>query len=432
MGSHRTLRRSAVASILSLCVACASASPPDPEPLPVDPEAARPFLSERAFEDVRRQVAIGARDTGTPGAASARAYFRTELERLGLEVEELHVSPLGVVQTDAKAAPEEDATGPEQALAGTEPSPDPKADPNAGAKPDDESAAAAVEPAHPGFVHLRAVIPGTERPDVMLLGAVYDTAPKEDFTNLAANASASGPALVLEMARAIAARPLPYETWIVFIDGDGGGANAQQRTGSRAWAAALRDADELERIRLAFVFRQVCDPDLRFERDLFSHRVYREAIWRAARRKGATDVFPPEAGYTTPAAAHLSLLEGNVRRVVALVDDAYGGTEPPGAWSGTAEDNLDHCSAESLGVTGAVTLQTLDDLSAMLLKVDRLAGPPREPEPEASAPPVETPDATSAAPEDAALIESPAAETRPTSGGEEAPAVEPAPVEETP
>ena len=141
-------------------------------------------------------------------------------------------------------------------------------------------------------------------------------------------------------------------------------------------------------IRLAFFFRQVCDPDLRFERDLFSHRVYRQAAWRVARRQGETDAFPPNSGYTTPAASHISLLEVGVRRVVAFVDDAYGGTEAPGAWAGTVEDSLDHCAADSLGVTGRVVLQTLDDLSAMLLKVDRLAGWADEP---VAAPPAQEP-----------------------------------------
>jgi hypothetical protein len=133
-------------------------------------------------------------------------------------------------------------------------------------------------------------------------------------------------------------------------------------------------------VRLGVFFRQVCDPDLRFERDLFSHRVYREALWRSARRQGATDAFAPGAGFATPAAAHLSMLEGGMRRVVAVVDDSFGGTEPPGALAGTAEDTLDQCSAESLGTTGRVTLEALDDLTAMLVKVDRLSPQPAEPE----------------------------------------------------
>ncbi len=376
MADHaKPLRIAPAVVLLALQLACAGGAPPAPT-VEVEGEAGagRTFLGERAYEDVRRQVGIGPRVTGTPGAAAARSYFRTELEKLGIQVDETRVSGMGVVLDKEPAEVEGDAPA---SAEGAEPASAEGAEP-ASAEGAEPGSAEGAEPVHPGFVHVRGVIPGTERSDVMLLAAAYDTVPEEDFDNVAANGSASGPAVVLELARAISAHPLPYETWVVLLDGDGGGASGGSRPGSRGWAFSLREAGELDRIRLAFFFRQVCDPDLRFERDLFSHRVYREAVWRAARRLGRVDAFPADAGYTTPAGSHISFLEVGVRRVVAFVDDAYGGTEAPGVWAGTADDSLDHCTAESLGVTGEVALATLDDLAAMLLKVDRLAGPPDE------------------------------------------------------
>ena len=48
-----------------------------------------------------------------------------------------------------------------------------------------------------------------------------------------ANEGASGAALLLELARVIAEKPLPYTTWIVFLDGEAPSA----RTDARAWSA---------------------------------------------------------------------------------------------------------------------------------------------------------------------------------------------------
>lgn len=360
------VQRLAASCLVALAVGCAGVSQsPPPQPTPTtgaSPSGDRVFDAERAYEDVRRLVAIGPRTSGSDGAARAREYLRGELEKLGLTVDEtVNEKPAAPAAEGEEAAPAE--------AAGT-------------------------------FVHLSARIPGRGGQGEILLAASYDTAPAEDFENVAANGAASGPAVVLELARALAARPLEYDTRVAFVDGENGGGDAKQRMGSRSWAAGLRDSGELSRVRLAMVFRQVCDPDLSFERDLFSNRAYREVMWRTARRAGYTDAFPPDADFGTPSGIHHALLENGMRRVIAVVDDSYGGTEPPGALAGTAEDDLEHCSAESLGVTGSVAVATLENLTRMLSKVDRLS--PEEPvEPEATeadesqaeTPAAETPDA---------------------------------------
>jgi hypothetical protein len=315
-------------------LACAGPAPPPP---PAPP--ARPFDAARAWSDLEALVAIGPRPSGSPGAASARAYLRGELEKAGIEVREITLP----VPEDAPA------------------------------------------PVRGEVVHLVGVIPGRQ-PDVVLIGASYDSEPKDDFSNAAANAAGSGPAVVLEMARALAADPLLYTTWIVFFDGDEGGAGSAARVGSRLFVQKLEEDGDLQRIRVALVLRQVGDADLRFDRDLNSHRIYREIIWRAARRDNR-ETFPPDAGFQSPSASHLSFIERGMRRAVAIVDNTYGGTEPPGAFYGTADDTLEHCSAESLGSAGSAALAGIDALTRTLAKVDRVfvATPSEEPPAEESA-----------------------------------------------
>ena len=64
-------------------------------------QAAQPvarFDGARAFEDVRHLVAIGPRVAGSPGAQAARDYIRTQLQAVGVRVEEQRfeaVTPLG-------------------------------------------------------------------------------------------------------------------------------------------------------------------------------------------------------------------------------------------------------------------------------------------------------------------------------------------------
>jgi len=332
-------RRLLLALLLAAGLACAGKVPP---PAPSG-EPRRPFRAERSWDDLRALAAIGPRVSGSEGAERARAYLRGELEKLGLEVQE---TLLEVPRPKASEGTAEDE--------------------------------AAAEPPR-SVVHLLAVIPGA-LPDVVLLAASYDSEPKEGIEYVAANASGSGPALVLELARALAADPLPYTTWLAFIDGDTGGAPVENRIGSKLWVRKLAADGDLERIRLAVFFRQVADADLLIHRDLYSHRIYREAFWRAAARVGGETAFPPDADFTTPSGSHVSFLEVGMRRVVAIVDVIYGGTEFPGAWSGGAEDTPEHCSAESLGTVGRVSLEALDELTRMLEKVDRLvpSAPPEE------------------------------------------------------
>ncbi len=122
----------------------------------------------------------------------------------------------------------------------------------------------------------------------------------------------------------------------------------------------------------------MCDADLRVARDLLSHRIYREEFWRAAARLGHSDAFPPGASFESPVASHRVLAAVGLRRVVALVDTSFGGDEPPGLYAGTEDDDLEHCSADSLEAVGKVALEALDKISQRLAKIDRFAESPLE------------------------------------------------------
>lgn len=318
------------ACVAILGAACQSAPPPSTTRDEAEPSArAKDFDAHRAWAHLEALAAIGPRPMGSDGDARARAYLRAQLEKLGLEIREQHVQ-VGVGSRE----------------------------------PFD-------------VVNLGARIPGRSD-DSIVIATTYDTRAMEESDYQGANEAASGPAVVLEMARVLKQAPLDYDTWVVFLDGDAPLAPGQPPShfGARALGKRLAGEHVLEQIRLALVVASVCDPDLHIARDLLSERIYRQEFWAAAARLGHADAFAPGSDFESPDASQRPFADVGLRRVVALVDTSFGGDEPPGIYAGTTADDLEHCSQDSLGIVGSVSLEALGTISARLAKIDRFARSP--------------------------------------------------------
>ncbi len=307
----------------AILLAACQAPPPAAVDTPADPAP-----TSAAWSHVEALAALGPRPVGSEGNAQARAYLVQELEKLDLEIVEQRV----------------------------------------------EVRVGSGEPFE--LVNVAGRIRGASD-DAIVVASGYDTPPVESFSYLGVNEAASGPGVLLEIARALAEKPLAYTTWIVFLDGEApsGPGGAANHFGSRALAQRLAGEGVLGQIRLAVVIEKVCDPDLEIARDLRSQRIYREEFWRAAARLGHEDVFVQSA-YESPPASHGPLAEAGLRRVVALVDTSFGGGDPPGVYAGTADDDLEHCSAKSLDTVAEVALAGLGVISDRLAKIDRFAESP--------------------------------------------------------
>lgn len=318
------------------CAGTPDSEPPSPAGAPGgDSRPATPldrFGPERAWAHLEAIVAGGPRPTGSPGSAAARRVLEQALFDLGAKVQELKTPLAGNGGGGLEA------------------------------------------------VHVQGVIPGRSE-DVILLAAPYDSWSDGDSAILGANDGASGPALVLELARALVARERPYTLWLLFIDGD----SAESRdsspghrslSGSRALARDLSERGALDRVRLAVFFNQVADPDLQLARDLRSHRSYREMFFESARALGHPEVIPSDPAFETPEASHEPFLDVGLRRVVAIVDDRFGGTQSPGVYWRSKDDDLRHVSVESMGIAGQLSLDALRSIEARLQKIDRFAERP--------------------------------------------------------
>jgi hypothetical protein len=321
---------------------CAKPAPPPAPPPAPDPSR---FSGERAWEHLERLVEIGPRVSGTDGAEEARSYIRAQLEAIGLEPDPLSFDlDVGL--------------------------------------PDGE-----VEKV--GLETLLAVMPG-ESDDIVVLAAPFDSRRFESFTHVGANNGASGGALLLEMARVLSVDPIPYTVWLAFLDGEAAyvedARSEQGFLGSRVLVGQIQETAALPRIRLMVYFNQVADRDLVIARDLRSDRVVRKSFQRAARELGHESAFPPDRPFSRPLGGHLAFQSVGFRRVMAVIDDRFGGDEAPGVYWQTEEDTLERCDPESLAIVGAVTNAGLRDVVALLRRVDRFS---RRPVPAPQAEPVE-------------------------------------------
>jgi Zn-dependent M28 family amino/carboxypeptidase len=301
------------------------------------------FSGARAFEHLQHLARIGPRQTGSRGAARARSYLKRQLESAGAQVQTLRV-----------LVP---VPGAEEALA-------------RGSEPRFEEA-----------VHLLAVLPG-ESSDRFVLAAAYDTRDLAGIEFVGANASASGPALLVELARALSKRPRRYTVAIALLDGDRLPASTPGLgfPGSRALADRLKrdPAWGFDRVRLAVFFQQVGDIDLSIARDLRSHHVYREFFWEAAGVLDRGSYFPPEASVESVESGHLEFIEAGLPRTVLISDSRFGGSDVPGRYAASEKDTALRCSPHSLEVVGEVTLEALDRISVRLARIDRFREDPLE------------------------------------------------------
>jgi glutaminyl-peptide cyclotransferase len=257
------------------------------------------FDQRRAFSDLRRQVEIGPRPSGTPGSQREVRLIVRGLRAAGLEPR---------VQ----------------------------------------------EP----FRNVVATIPGSRRGTV-LLGAHHDTKDIPGFVG--ANDGASGVAVLLELARVLP-KPYPGPSvTLVFFDGEEAPGSQQFEQhgdrGSRQFVRYARrggrrqGAPALARIRAMYLLDMVGDCSLQVPREASSDRdLYRRL--QGAAFGGITGQILDD---------HTPFEQAGVP-AVDVIDFTYGPGATPGAWWHTTEDRLDKVCPGSLGQAGEAIAGALGTL----------------------------------------------------------------------
>jgi glutaminyl-peptide cyclotransferase len=144
-----------------------------------------------------------------------------------------------------------------------------------------------------GLRNVIGTVPGRNPRRVVVVGAHYDTKDIPGFVG--ANDSASGTAIVRELARAIGPRTVRPTLVFIFFDGEESprGSDNFERDGLRGSKVAARAFSHAEAMVLLDF---VGEKRLSLPRESFSNRRLWARLRAAARRVGAGRTFPPRAG----------------------------------------------------------------------------------------------------------------------------------------
>jgi len=280
-------------------------SPPAPEAMVVSGEA--------ALEEVRRFVALGNRDAGTPGAEKVANYLKERLQAIGVEAE---------IQPFEDASPLGDAVT---------------------------------------FRNVLGRIPGTSD-RIILLGSHVDT--KVGIENFeGANDSGSSTGLLLELAKELlATAPHPAEIRFAFFDGEECHDHYAPNDGfhgSEHLAKTMALDGSLERIQAMILMDMVGDRDLTMTVPRNGDPGLGALLFASARTEGVRKVFrllPFTVGDD-----HEAFLKRGVP-AIDLIDFQFGSAPGLNDYWHTPEDSMDKLSAESLEIIGRVVLRMVDEL----------------------------------------------------------------------
>lgn len=303
---------------LALGAACAAAGCDSTAANPASTAStAAPFDAERAWAHLEKQVALGPRPSGSAANDALKQYLEDELRKLGL----------APVRESFRAK-----------------------------TPVDETAFGNVYADIEG-----APVKGGASAPMVILGSHFDTKRETRFEFVGANDAGSSTAVLLELARLLAAArgraPVTYR--VLFLDGEEavveweGDDNCY---GSRHHARALESSGELKRVKAFVLLDMVGDKDLKLHTDTYSDAQLQRLFFDAAKRIGlGAHVDGPRLEIRDD---HLSFMNVGVKSV-DLIDLNYG---PGNQYWHHAADRLDQCSKASLDAIGRIVLAGLPDL----------------------------------------------------------------------
>lgn len=274
-------------------------------------QAPTAFDSNKAWEHLRQQVAIGPRPSGSPANVKNRDYIKAQMTALGIKTVEQPfegATPLGPVK----------------------------------------------------MVNLIATIPGKSA-DRIVLASHFDTKLFRDIRFVGASDGASSTAALIELGRVLKARKdLPFTYELLFLDGEEAVIEWQgtdNTYGSRYYVQAAQKSGSLKSIRALILLDMIGDRSLTIRREMNSTRWLTDIVWATAKKLGHKQFMDEE---TTVEDDHIPFLKAGVPSL-DIIDLDYP------QWH-TAQDTIDAVAARSLQVVGDVVVASLPLIEQRLLK----------------------------------------------------------------
>lgn len=282
------------------------------------PPSGAAFDGGRAFQHLRTLVDIGPRPAGSAGDAAARAYIESELRRSGVKVETSRfpfTSPEGAAFEGAN-------------VIGT------------------------LEGASPRTVAFLTH---------------FDTKPSAQRRLVEANAAASGPALLLELARVAAAERRSRTIVFAFVDASQPFGDAISETdglaGSRALALEWDRSGRLADLASLVLVESVADSDLQLANEAVTAPDERLLFARLVTAAGLSKSYDPYSTVRVHSDQDPFITRG-VTRIFTILDPAHGGTIPPGELRGSVRDDISSVSEATLARVGDLGERLLRELLA--------------------------------------------------------------------
>jgi glutaminyl-peptide cyclotransferase len=279
------------------------------------------FDSGRAYEYLRQMVSFGPRPAGSPALQQTRAYITAQLAAAGLSV---------TPQTFTAQLP---TVGPT------------------------------------AMVNLIVRLPG-RRSDRILFTGHYDTKREKDFPFVGASDAASSAALLIELARALKDRPREFTYEFVWFDGEEATCEGWDECsrpgapdnlyGSRYYVEAARKAGTLASVRAMILVDMIGARNLKVLRETqYSADWLIDVVWAAAKTLGYGDTFL-DVSYPVDD-DHLPFVQAGVPSLDIIDLRDYP------QWH-TAQDDLAHVGAGSLGIVGNVLVAAVPGIEKYLEK----------------------------------------------------------------
>ncbi len=277
---------------------------------------------KRAFELLKRIVALGPRTPGSKAASGARKIIGDQLDALGISYEY-------------------------------------------------QAFQAKIRGLSTVLVNLWARIPGNRSDHVIVIGTHYDTKityghpdPSHNFHFDGANDGGSGTALLVEIARAIKKRKNKSTYWLVWFDGEESVPfewdDSQALFGSRHFVGELARSGELSKVKAMILLDIVGTPGLRLDNDGYSDKKLKNIFEKAYKRIGYEG--PLFHGPETPIADdHYPFILHGIPSI-----NLVGLTQltEMGIWH-TRYDTIDRISPESMEMVGNTVMEALRDLEGL-------------------------------------------------------------------
>lgn len=290
---------------------------PENKPTPSVPERSVVSIDpaevsgERALENVRALTALGLRDSGTPGAKRAAEWLSDRLRTVGVSAR---------VDAFDDRWPNGTAT----------------------------------------FYNVIGEIPGRSD-EWVVLGSHFDTKAGMPPAFEGANDSGSSTGLLLELARILQSHaPLEHPVMVAFFDGEECRVRYGPHDGlhgSRRLARQLTTGEWARPVKAMILMDMIGDRDLTVTLPRNGDGDLLMAVFNAAKAEGVRDRFRLFKGAILD--DHVPFMERGIP-AVNLIDFEYGSAPGLNDYWHTADDRMEHISAESLQMVGRVVVRVLN------------------------------------------------------------------------